>query len=82
MIDIKAHFDREKDRSGVVMIHAVGTLPDNCSDIEIIVAHIVKGMAKQMPGGPDRGQQAAVMFAIAAADGAKRGLAEYRDETK
>lgn len=82
MIDIKAHFDRKKDRSGVVMIHAVGTLPENCSDIELIVAHIVKGLAKQMPESPELCDRAAVMFAIAAAEGAKRGLKEYREETK
>lgn len=82
MIDIKAHFDREKEKSGVVMIHAVGTIPENCSDIEIIVAHIVKGLAKQLPEGPDRCDRAAVMFAIAAAEGAKRGLEEYREEAR
>lgn len=80
MIDIKAHFDREKDRSGVVMIHAVGTIPDTCSDVELIVAHIVKGLAKQMPESPELCNKAALMFAIAAAEGAKRGLKEYQEE--
>lgn len=80
MIDIKAHFDREKEKSGVVMIHAIGTIPDTCSDLELIVAHIVKGLAKQIPEGSDRCYQAAVMFAIAAAEGAKRGLKEYQEE--
>ena len=82
MIDIKAHFDRRKDHSGVVMIHAVGTLPENCSDIEIIVAHIVKGLAKQMPESPDLCRHAALRFSLAAAEGAKRGLKDYFDETK
>lgn len=80
MIDIKAHFDREKEKSDVVMIHAIGTIPETCSDLELIIAHVVKGLAKQLPEGPDRCYQTAVMFAIAAAEGAKRGLAEYRDE--
>lgn len=80
MIDIKAHFDREKEKSGVVMIHAIGTIPETCSDLELIVAHVVKGLAKQLPEGPDRCYQAAVMFAIAAANGAKRGLEEYQEE--
>lgn len=81
MIDIKAHFDREKDNAGTVMIHAHATVSDICSDLELIVAHIVKGLAKQLPEGPDRCNRAAVMFAIAAAEGAKRGLEEYREET-
>lgn len=80
MIDIKAHFDREKDISGSVMIHAKATVPDLCSDLELIIAHIVKGLAKQLPEDPDRCYQAAVMFAIAAAEGAKRGLREYKEE--
>ena len=82
MIDIKAHFDREKDQSGMVMIHAVGTLPENCSDIELIVVHIVKSLAKQIPESPELCDLAALMFSIAAANGAKRGLKEYQDEMK
>lgn len=81
MIDIKAHFDRKKDKSGIVMIHAEADVPGICSDIEIIVAHIVKGLAKQLPEDPDLCYQAALMFAIAAAKGAKRGLREYKEET-
>lgn len=80
MIDIKAHFDREKDNAGFVRIIAQSNVLDLCADLELIVAHIVNGLAKQMPGGPDRCYQAAVMFAIAAAEGAKRGLEEYREE--
>lgn len=81
MIDIHAHFDREKDNAGSVMIHAIASIPDICTDIELIVAHIVKGLAKQLPEDPDRCYQAAVMFAFAAAEGAKRGLKEYKEET-
>lgn len=81
MIDIHAHFDREKDNAGSVLIHAKANVPDLCADIEIIVAHIVKGLAKQLPEEPDRCYQAAVMFAVAAAEGAKRGLKEYKEET-
>ncbi len=80
MIDIHAHFDSEKDNAGSVMIHARGNIPDICTDIELIVAHIVKGLAKQLPGDPITGYQAALMFSIAAAQGAKRGLREYREE--
>lgn len=80
MIDIKAHFDREKDISGSVTIYARANVPDICADLELIVAHIVKGLAKQIPEDPDRCYQAAVMFAIAAAEGAKRGLREYQEE--
>lgn len=82
MIDIHAHFDREKDNAGSVMIHARANVPDLCADIEIIVAHIVKGIARQLPESPDRCYQAALMFAIAAVQGAKRGLREYQEETK
>lgn len=82
MINLKAHFDREKDRAGSVIIHAHATVPDICADLELIVAHIVKGLARQLPETPDRCYQAALMFAIAAAEGAKRGLREYMDETK
>lgn len=81
MIDIHAHFDRENDKSGSVVIHAKSNVPDICTDLELIVAHIVKGLAKQLPEDPDRCYQAAVMFAIAAAEGAKRGLKEYKEET-
>lgn len=81
MIDIHAHFDREKDKAGSVIIHAQANIPVICSDIELIVAHIVKGLAKQLPEEPDRCYQAALMFAIAAAEGAKRGLREYKEET-
>lgn len=80
MIDIHAHFDREKDKAGSVAIHAQATVPAICSDLEIIVAHIVKGLAKQLPESPDRCYQAALMFAIAAGQGAKRGLREYQEE--
>ncbi len=80
MIDIHAHFDREKENSGSVMIHARANVPDICTDIELIVAHIVKGLAKQIPEEPDRCYQAALMFAIAASKGAKRGLREYKEE--
>lgn len=81
MIDIHAHFDREKDNAGSVMIHARANVPDLCAYIELIVAHIVKGLAWQIPESPDRCYQAAVMFAIAAAEGAKRGLKEYKEDT-
>lgn len=80
MIDIHAHFDREKDNTGSVMIHAQANIPDICSDIEIIVAHIVKGLARQLPEDPDSCYRAAMMFAIAAVEGAKRGLREYKEE--
>lgn len=80
MLDIRAHIDREKDVSGTVMIHAKGSLPGICSDIEIIVANIVKGLAKQMLEDPKHCDQAAVLFAIAASEGAKRGLREYKEK--
>ena len=81
MIDIHAHFDREKDKAGSVMIHAQANVPDICTDIELIVAHIVKGLAKQMPEDPENCYRAAMLFAIAACKGAKRGLREYKEET-
>lgn len=81
MIDIKAHIDREKDTSGTVMIHARANVPGICSDIEIVVAHIVKGLAKQMPEDPENCYRAAMLFAIAACEGAKRGLREYKEES-
>lgn len=80
MIDIRAHIDREKDTSGTVMIHAQANVPGICSDIEIVVAHIVKGLAKQMPEDPENCYRAAMLFAIAAIEGAKRGLREYKEE--
>lgn len=80
MIDIHAHFDREKDNSGIVGIQAIGTVPDICSDIELIVAHIVKGLAKQIPQEPENCYHAAMLFAIASMEGAKRGLREYKEE--
>ena len=82
MIDIHAHFDREKDNAGSVMIHARANVPDICADIELIVAHIVKGLAKQLPEDTNMCYQAALMFSIAAAQGAKRGLREFREEMK
>lgn len=81
MIDIHAHFDREKDDAGSVMIHARSSVPDLCTDLEFIIAHIIKGLAKQLPEDSDRCYQAAVMFAIAAGQGAKRGLKEYMEES-
>ena len=81
MIDIHAHFDREKD-AGSVAIHAKSNVSDPCSDLELIVANLVKGLAVQIPESPDRCYMAAVMFSIAAAEGAKRGLREYREEMK
>jgi len=60
MIDIHAHFDREKDDAGSVMIHARANVTDLCSDIELIVAHIVKGLAKQLPEGPAERAMAAL----------------------
>lgn len=80
MIDIHAHFDRENSDTGTVMIHARANVPDLCTDIEYIVAHIVKGLAKQIPEDPNTCYQAALMFSIAAANGAKRGLIEYKEE--
>lgn len=80
MIDIHAHFDREKDKAGTVLIHARANVPDLCIDIELIVAHIVKGLATQLPENPAACYQAALMFSIAAAEGAKRGLREFREE--
>lgn len=82
MIDIKAHFDGEKDKSGTVIIHAKADIPGICADLELIVAHIVKGLAKQLPGSPELCDKAAMMFAIAAAEGAKLGLKEYKEETE
>ena len=80
MIDIHAHFDREKEKAGSVLIHARANVPDICGDLELIVSHIVKGLAKQLPGDPTMCYQAALMFSIAAVQGAKRGLREYREE--
>ena len=80
MIDLREHIDREKDPSGTVMIHAQANVPGICSDIEFIVAYIVKGLAKQMPEDPKDCYHAAMMFAIAACEGAKRGLREYKEE--
>lgn len=80
MIDIHAHFDLEKEKAGFVLIHAKANVPDICADIELIIAHIVKDLAKQLPEDPTACYQAALMFSIAAANGAKRGLKEYREE--
>lgn len=80
MIDIHAHIDREKENAGSVLIHARANVLDLCADIEFIIAHIIKGLAKQLPGDPTAGYQAALMFSIAAANGAKRGLREYKEE--
>ena len=80
MLDIRAHIDREKDTSGTVMIHAQANVPGICSDIEIIVAHIVKGLAKQMPEDPKHCYHAAMLFAIAVCEGVNRGLREYKEE--
>lgn len=80
MIDIHAHFDREKDNSGIVAINARGNIPDICSDIELIVAHIIKGLAKQLPEKPENCYRAAMLFSIASMEGAKRGLREYKEE--
>ena len=82
MIVIHTHCDREKDNTGSVLIHARANVPDLCVDIEIIVANIVKGLAKQLPEDPTACYQAALMFSIAAVNGAKRGLREYREEMK
>lgn len=81
MIDIHAHFDREKDDAGSVMIHAKSSIPDLCTDLEIIIAHIVKGLAMQIPEDSARCFTAAVMFSVAACKGAKRGLNEYMEES-
>lgn len=82
MMDINAHVDREKDNVGYVLIHARANVPDICADIELVVAHIVKGLAEQLPEDPNACFQAALMFSIAAVEGAKRGLEEYCDEAK
>lgn len=80
MIDIHAHLDREED-AGTFMIRATDvSVTELCTDIELIVAHIVKGLAKQMPADPNTCCQVALMFSIAAANGAKRGLIECKEE--
>lgn len=81
MIDIHAHFDREKDDVGTVMIHAKSSVPGLCTDLEFIVAHIIKGLARQLSEDSDFCCRAAVMFSIAACKGAQRGLNEYMDES-
>lgn len=71
MLDINVKSDVNHD-TGSIMIHAVGTLPELCAELEIFAAEIVRGLSKQMPTGKE--DYARVLFSIAMANGARAGL--------
>ena len=72
MLDLVIKSDVNHDDTGSIMIHAVGTLPELCAELEIFAAETVRGLAKQMPPGHE--EYARVMFSIAMVNGARAGL--------
>ena len=72
MLDIKIHSDIQKANEGTIAIHAVGTLPELCAELEIFSAEIVRGLSRQMPPGQEGA--ARTLFSIAMVEGARKGL--------
>lgn len=72
MLDIKFHSDVQDTNKGVIEMHAVGTLPDLCAELEVFSAEIVRGLSRQMPPGHEGA--ARTLFSIAMVEGARKGL--------
>lgn len=71
MLDINVKSDVNHE-TGSIMIHAVGTLPELCAELEIFAAETVRGLSRQMPTGAE--DYARAMFSIAMVNGARKGL--------
>lgn len=74
MLDLVIKSDVNHDNTGYIIIHAAGTLPEICAELEIFAAETVRGLAKQMPPGSE--EYARVRFSIAMVNGARAGLKE------
>ena len=72
MLDIKIRSDIQGTNAGTVAIHAVGTLPELCAELEVFSAEIVRGLSRQMPPGKEGA--ARTLFSIALVEGARKGL--------
>lgn len=81
MIKMHVDFDKGKRGAGTLGIHAEGTIPDICTELEAIAGHIVRGLSRQIPEQPNRCREAAVMFSIALMTGAREAAKEVIDET-
>ena len=72
MIDVKFQANIKGKAEGAIMIHAVGTLPELCAELEVFSAEIVRGLSRQMPPGHEGA--ARTLFSIAMVEGARKGL--------
>lgn len=74
MLDIKIHSDIQKANEGTIAIaiHAAGTLPELCAELEVFAAEMVRGLSRQMPPGQEGA--ARTLFSIAVVEGARKGL--------